>query len=317
MADEGSGFSDCSSRQYLNPLQLFEEKEIVRMCAPMVRYSKLSFRELVRRYDCDLCFTPMIISESFVKSQKARDSEFTTNSGDRPIVVQFAANCAKDLADATEIISPFVDGVDLNCGCPQRWAIQERYGAHLINQPELVKDMVRQTKSRVTGIPVSIKIRIHQDKRKTVDLCKRAEHAGASWITIHGRTSKQRTEPPSMETIKLVKENLSIPVVANGDIRCTDDFLKVCEATGANGVMAARGILSNPAMYAGYSVTPVECIKDWIDISLSLGTSFTIFHHHLLYMMEKITTKAEKRVFNSLKSTSGVLDYLRENYGIR
>lgn len=83
----------------------------------------------------------MIVSDSFIQSQKARDSDFTTNAckfrqylhflhftydfhvfylADRPLVVQFASKCAKDFADATELIVPFSDGVDMNCGCPQR-----------------------------------------------------------------------------------------------------------------------------------------------------------------------------------------------------
>ena len=64
----------------------------LRICAPMVRYSKLPFRMLVRLYDCDVAYTPMIMANSFSSSQAARDNEFTTNSDDRPLIVQFAAN---------------------------------------------------------------------------------------------------------------------------------------------------------------------------------------------------------------------------------
>lgn len=268
------------------------------------------------RYGCDLAYTPMIISDSFVKSVKARDMEFTTNSGDRPLVVQFAASNPKEFADAAEIVSPFVDGVDLNCGCPQRWAMQEGYGAKLIRTPALIKDIVRQTVSRVPGLPVSIKIRIHDDARKTVQLCQQAEKAGVAWITVHGRTTKQRGEPANWDTIRLVKESLSIPVVANGDVKCESDIRNVHQVTGVNGVMAARGILNNPAMYAGYNCTPLQCVTDWVDIALSLGTPFSCFHHHLMYMLEKVTTKAERRVFSELKSTAAVLDYLNEHYNI-
>lgn len=301
---------------YEKPLQLFEEKRVVRMCAPMVRYSKLPFRTLVRRYGCDLVFTPMIVADCFVKSVKARDMEFTTNAGDRPLVVQFAANNARDFADAAELVAPFVDGVDLNCGCPQRWALQEGYGAKLINNPELIKDIVRKTTCRIPGLPVSIKIRIHENLRKTVELCKQAENAGVAWITVHGRTVKQRGEPADLEAIKLIKQSVSVPVVANGDIKSEADVRTVYEKTGVNGVMAARGILSNPAMYAGYDSTPLQCVTDWVNIALSHGTSFTNFHHHLMFMLEKVTSKAERRVFSELKSTPAVLNYLNENYGI-
>jgi tRNA-dihydrouridine synthase 4 len=70
----------------------------------------------------------MIMANSFIRSQKARDNEFTTNSTDRPLIVQFAANSPNDLATASQFVQPYSDGVELNCGCPQRWAIQEGIG---------------------------------------------------------------------------------------------------------------------------------------------------------------------------------------------
>jgi len=77
------------------------------ICAPMVRYSKLPFRKLVRKYGCELCYTPMIVSSCFVKSKAARDAEFTSDSADRPLIVQFAASNAEDLASASELVSPY------------------------------------------------------------------------------------------------------------------------------------------------------------------------------------------------------------------
>jgi tRNA-dihydrouridine synthase 4 len=79
-----------------NLFELFDRKksenDFVKICAPMVRYSKLSFRRLVRKNGCDLAFTPMILADTFVASAKARDVEFTSCPSDRPLVVQFAAS---------------------------------------------------------------------------------------------------------------------------------------------------------------------------------------------------------------------------------
>ncbi|XP_060698877.1 tRNA-dihydrouridine(20a/20b) synthase [NAD(P)+]-like isoform X2 [Hemiscyllium ocellatum] len=218
-------------------VDLFQPGHVVKICAPMVRYSKLAFRSLVRKYDCELCFTPMIVASAFLRSGKARDSEFTTSCVDRPLVVQFAANRSQDLADAACIVSPFADGVDLNCGCPQRWAMAEGYGACLINKPELVQDMVRQVRNQVEypNFSVSIKIRIHKDLARTVDLCRKVEATGISWITVHGRTTEERHQPVHYDTIKIIKENLNIPVVANGDIRSHKDIDYVHELTGIDG----------------------------------------------------------------------------------
>lgn len=221
-----------------NPVDLFQPGRVLKICAPMVRYSKLAFRSLVRKYECDLCFTPMIIAESFVKSIKARDSEFTTNQADGPLIVQFAANDPQVLADAASIVSPFADGVDLNCGCPQRWAVAEGYGACLINKPELLRDMLRQVRNQIENpnFSVSIKIRIHKDIKTTVELCRKAEAAGVSWVTVHGRTAEERHQPVHYDAIKIIKENMSIPVVANGDIKNLKDVATTHQATGVDGM---------------------------------------------------------------------------------
>jgi len=304
--------------KYLKPLQLFEEKKLVKICAPMVRYSKQGFRILVRKYDCDLTFTPMIISNSFVRSIKARDSDFTTCPEDRPLIVQFAASSYDDFANATEIVAPYCDGVDLNCGCPQRWAIAEGYGSCLLGKPQLIKDMVRNAQARVNNsdFTVSIKIRIHKDIKETVSLCQQACNAGVSFISVHGRTKDERCQPVHYDAIQTIKDSVSVPVVANGDIKSLEDAVTVQKLTGVNGVMSARGILANPALYAGYKDTPTQCIQDWVDIALTVGTPFPCFHHHLMYMLEQTLSRSERLVFNSLASTSAVIDFLRENLGI-
>uniref|UniRef100_A0A8C4QE81 Dihydrouridine synthase 4 like n=1 Tax=Eptatretus burgeri TaxID=7764 RepID=A0A8C4QE81_EPTBU len=280
--------------------------------------SRLPFRTLVRGYDCDLCFTPMIVANPFVRSIKARDSEFTTNSGDRPLVVQFAASNGKDLADAAEIVIPFADGIDLNCGCPQRWAMSEGYGASLLQKPELVKDMIQQVRSRIADphFSISIKIRVHEDLERTVDLCRQAEAAGISWITVHGRTPTERKQPARPHATALLRSALSVPVVINGDLCNLQQAQKLQQFTGAHGVMVARSLLANPALFAGFKTTPAHCISDWLAVSTRLGVPFATFHHHLCLMLEPITSRPERWHFQHLSSTAAVLDYLRLHYGI-
>lgn len=252
-------------------LALLESSPTTKICAPMVRYSKLAFRCLVRQYGCDVAYTPMIIADSFLKSQKARDADFTTNDVDRPLIVQFAAKNPEEFASAAEMIAPDADGVDLNCGCPQRWAMQEGYGACLIDEPQLIADMIREARNRITVYPftVSVKIRIHKDIAQTVDFCRQVEQAGASFITVHGRTKLQRCEPVNTEAVRLIKDSLSIPVVHNGDVNSLESMHRLVQETGADGVMAARGILKNPAMFAGHGVDK-QVLSNWVSVSLSV-----------------------------------------------
>lgn len=304
---------------YSKPLTLLTSGQPVNICAPMVRYSRLAFRSLVRKYGCNIAYTPMIVSDSFVRSQRARDSDFTTNTADRPLIVQFAASNAEDLADATEIIAKYADGVDINCGCPQRWAMQEGYGACLLRKPQLLAEMITAAKSRVhdsENFTVSIKIRLHDNINDSVDLCRKAVSAGVSWITVHGRTPLQRCQPVNVDAIRVIAESLQVPVVANGDVKTVAIADSVRQQTGVTGVMAARGLLANPAMFTGAESTTLECLQDWVDIALQLGTPFQLFHQHLMFMLDGVMPKADRRIFNSLSSTSAVVDFLRDCYGM-
>lgn len=110
-----------------------------------------------------MTYTPMILASCFSKSQIARDIEFQTCEDEIiPIIAQFASNNAIELSTAAAFISKDVDGIDLNCGCPQKWAMKEGIGAALMESPiELIEDMIKMTKNTVSNFPMSTKIRIH------------------------------------------------------------------------------------------------------------------------------------------------------------
>ncbi|KAI9364453.1 hypothetical protein DFJ73DRAFT_620008 [Zopfochytrium polystomum] len=300
----------------------------LRICAPMVRYSKIAFRDLVRRYDCDIAYTPMILSDVFKHSSIARDAEFRTSATDNPVIVQFAAAKSEDLADASELVARHCSGVDLNCGCPQKWAISEGIGCALMEKPDIIKDMVQAVQSRLQSSQIklsdgskptcSIKIRIHDDIKKTMELVKRAEMVGVDYITVHGRTRRMRpTEPVHLDSIKTIKEHAHVPIFANGDVFSLEDANSTAAYTGADGVMAARGLMRNPALFAGFERTPLEAVEEYLSLGISYRTTFFIFHGHIKYMLEDSMSRAEKRRFNILSSTSSVVDYLEQHYGIQ
>ena len=94
------------------------------------------------------------------------------------------------------------------------------------------------------------------------------------------------------------------------------EFQQRFSFSGADGVMCAQGLLNNPALFAGYTETPVQCVQDWVNIALSYGTTFVTFKHHLVFMLENVLPKHEKKIFNNLSSTPAVLDYLKNNFNI-
>ncbi|KAH0560163.1 tRNA-dihydrouridine(20a/20b) synthase [NAD(P)+]-like [Cotesia glomerata] len=299
-------------------LELLNSPEMTKVCAPMVRYSKLAFRTLVRRYNCDVCFTPMIVADSFVKAKEARDNEFSTNVGDKPLIVQFAAKNPDEFADAAELVAPYCSGVDLNCGCPQSWVMSDGYGARLLENPQLVKDLVLQVRNRIPApFTVSVKIRLLNDVKKSVNFCRTMEQAGVSFLTVHARTPQMRKEPINMEGLKLIRDCVDVPLIANGNVRSLEDAEALHQESKCQGVMVASAMLKNPAIFSGAPVTPLSCVQDWLDISSAIPTKFLVMHQHLVFMLEKILPYEERLVFNVLKNSQSVYDFIESYYNLK
>ncbi len=135
--------------------------------------------------------------------------------------------------------SSHAQGVDLNCGCPQRWAIAEGIGCNLIEHIDLLADIIAQTRARCSStLTVSLKIRLKSRIIDTIELCRRAEHAGASFITVHGRTRSQRSsDPVNLDAIRQIKDSVGIPVFANGDCKSLTDAIRIADFTGVDGMV--------------------------------------------------------------------------------
>lgn len=241
----------------------FTYQDLVKIQAPMVRCSRPPFRKLCRLWGTDISYTHMIVAESFVKSAEARHSDFALYEGEDRLVVQLAGKDPVLVAQAAAYVAPYCDAVDLNCGCPQRWAMQEGLGAALLKKPELVASMVAAVRSSGADIPCVVKMRVDDDIRKSVDFARQCEAAGAAWITVHGRTP---TDTPNAvvrrEAIVTIRESLSVPVVANGSVTSPHSAMELACSTGVGAVMSARGLLDNPAaFYQGDAAAEagVEC----------------------------------------------------------
>lgn len=177
-----------------------------------------------------------MLAKEFIRSPEARLSDFTTSCRDAPVVAQFGGKSPLDFARASEMIAPYVDGVSLNCGCPQSWALAEGVGCALMAKPELVKEMVLAVKKRCPGLSVGVKIRVHKDIEETVRWVKIVEGSGVDYVTVHGRMRSQMGKGPvDYAKIKRIKETLKCPVVVNGGITSLEDERRVLELTGCDG----------------------------------------------------------------------------------
>uniref|UniRef100_A0A1A9WKD7 DUS-like FMN-binding domain-containing protein n=1 Tax=Glossina brevipalpis TaxID=37001 RepID=A0A1A9WKD7_9MUSC len=318
-------------RNHCNILDLFKEAKhrkhgFLRVSAPMVRYSKLEFRHLLRKHFVELCFTPMIIADSFINSDKARQNEFCTSSDDNPVIAQFAAKNAMEFLNASQLIYPYVDGVDLNCGCPQSWAISKGYGCGLLKRPEKIKDIILNIRRVLReDFSVSVKMRLlyNEGRDTTVDFARQLEKCGVSFITLHGRNMWQKSsEPLNVTAIQDVKQSLQIPLVANGGVRTWEDACNLHEQTNADGIMSARGLLANPALFNPYyknqCTTPLTCVQDWLNIGAQTDSNlhFMCFHHHLTFMWSSNMKKKPRLEFNSFTRKQQIYDFFKEKYHI-
>ncbi|OVF11282.1 putative tRNA-dihydrouridine synthase [Clavispora lusitaniae] len=312
-----------SSRPRHSPLDIFAacraEGRPAYIAGPMVRYSKLPFRELVRLYNTDLVYSPMILAREFVRNGTARATDFSTNSRDSPLVVQVGASNAQDLVRFVDLIHEHVDAIGLNCGCPIRDQVREGIGAALMSQPENVASMVRAVKEKYGArVLVETKIRIHPDLQETLRWVKLVEEAGVDWITVHGRTRTTRSsQPANWAAIAEVKKAASVPVVANGDCFSLEDARRMARETGCDGVMAVRGILANPALFSGRARPPWGAIEHFFDLAASYGLPFRVAQHHLAQMMEQLVSRRYLREFGDISCWVDMVDWFDERFDLK
>ena len=224
--------------------------------SPMADMTDSAFCRIVKQLSPDC--SPVVFREMVSAEAVTRGSEKTLGMTDihpdeRPLVQQLFGSDPDMMAEATRIIdaehSP--DGFDVNMGCPVYKIVHNFNGCALMQDPVRAAEIVRKMKA-VTSKPVSVKIRLGWiDPTDCFAFAKILEEAGADMITIHGRTKAQGYSGESdWDMIRQLKEKLSIPVLANGDIFTAPLIVKALEQTQCDGVLVARGALGNPWIFS-------------------------------------------------------------------
>ncbi|KAJ3019243.1 tRNA-dihydrouridine(16/17) synthase [NAD(P)(+)]-like protein [Thoreauomyces humboldtii] len=259
--------------------------------APMVDQSEYAWRILSNRYGADLCYTPMLHARLFSQPDgKYKRENWQTGDHDRPLIAQFCANEPDVLLAAARLVENECDAVDINLGCPQHIAKRGRYGSYLQDEWDLIERMVRILDEKL-AVPVTVKIRVFPDVEKTIRYARMIEAAGAQLLTVHGRVRDQKGHKTGLadwEQIKRVKESVSIPVFANGNILYQEDIDRCMARTGVDGVMTAEGNLYNPGLFTGKHYASWKLAEEFLQICTEYPESSNVsaIRGHLFKMFK-------------------------------
>ena len=219
--------------------------------APMAGICNSAFRKIIKEMGCGLIYAEMVSDKALVYENKKTEDMLYMEEVERPIAQQIFGSDKESFVIAAkkicEIMHP--DIIDINMGCPvPKVAIKSQAGSALLKNPQKIKEIVSAVVKSV-NVPVTVKIRSGWDSKSinAVEVAKICEEAGASAITVHGRTRNQGyTGKVDLDIIKKVKETVSIPVIGNGDIIDIESAKKMFDYTGCDAIMIGRGALGNP-----------------------------------------------------------------------
>ena len=219
--------------------------------APMAGITDLPFRLICKENGAGLVYSEMVSSKALLYGDEKTKLLLNTCEKERPLAVQIFGSDEEAISYAAKYVSSFADIVDINMGCPAPKVVKNGDGSRLLLDLEKVEKIVRAAVSS-SLVPVTVKMRTGWDQENivAVEAAKIVERAGASAITIHGRTRSQYySGQADWNIIKQVKKSVKIPVIGNGDLRSTADIKKAFDTTGVDAVMIGRAAFGNPWIF--------------------------------------------------------------------
>lgn len=251
--------------------------------APMAGISNSAYRTIIKEMGAGLIVAEMVSDKAITYGNKKTIDMLYMTDFERPISQQVFGSDVDSFCKAAKYIETTMkpDIIDINMGCPvPKVAVSAQAGSALLKNPDKVYEIVKNVVDSVS-IPVTVKIRSGWDNNhiNAVEIAKVVEKAGASAITVHGRTRAQGySGKVNLDIIKKVKDSVSIPVIGNGDIKSCYDAKYMMDYTGCDAVMIGRGILGNPWLIK-------ECVEYLEDGTLpkevTINEKFDMIKRHM------------------------------------
>ena len=219
--------------------------------APMAGICDSAFRRIAKSMGCGLLSSEMVSDKALMYNNWKTQSMLYMTDAERPISQQIFGSGAESFKIAAAYIEENMkpDIIDINMGCPvTKVAVKAQAGSALLKDPDKIRDIVSAVVDTV-DLPVTAKIRSGWNNKciNAVEIAKIVEDCGASAITVHPRTREERYGiKANWSIIKEVKENVSIPIIGNGDIFTCYDAKRMIDETGCDAIMIGRGVLGNP-----------------------------------------------------------------------
>ena len=221
--------------------------------APMAGVTDLAFRQICREHGAALTVTEMVSTKALCYQDKKTPRLLALGEDEHPAAAQVFGHEPETMAEGAKIARAVsgCDIIDINMGCPAPKIVNNGDGSALMRDPALAARVIEAVVKAV-DVPVTVKFRKGWDEKSVncVEFARMAEAAGAAAITIHGRTrAQQYSGKADWDAIRAVKQAVSIPVFANGDVAEPADAVRILEYTGADAVMIGRGALGDPWIF--------------------------------------------------------------------
>ena len=220
--------------------------------APLAGYTDLPFRSVVKKFGADLTFSEMISSNALQHNSKKTFKMLEKSPQENPYIVQIAGSDLVAIRDAVEMLNDIegIDGIDLNCGCPVPKVVSQSSGSSLLLDLPHLGRIIETIKKYSNKHYTSAKVRLGYVDKIPKDIAKAVEGSGADFMSVHGRTRAGTYKAQvDYEAIATIKQNVIIPVLANGDITSYEKAMEVKKITGCNSLMIGRGAIGNPWIF--------------------------------------------------------------------